>query len=76
MRIIDPFFYCFFPSALPSRHITVQARAKPASGRGVRGSAKVACKTEPGTENPASEQNVFSRSVNGADNSSIISKAL
>ncbi|XP_032391367.1 E3 ubiquitin-protein ligase ZFP91 [Etheostoma spectabile] len=39
--------------ALPSRRAPAQTRAKPLSGRGVRGSAKPVCKTEPGMENPA-----------------------
>lgn len=55
------FFSCFFPSALPSRHTLVQAGAKPPSARSLRGSAKVACKTEPGTENPAGEPTVYGR---------------
>ncbi|XP_070684190.1 E3 ubiquitin-protein ligase ZFP91 [Pempheris klunzingeri] len=39
--------------ALPSRRPPAQTRAKPPSGRAVRGSAKPVCKTEPGMENPA-----------------------
>ncbi|XP_054460844.1 E3 ubiquitin-protein ligase ZFP91 isoform X2 [Anoplopoma fimbria] len=39
--------------ALPSRRPPAQSRAKPPSGRAVRGSAKPVCKTEPGMENPA-----------------------
>ncbi|XP_035855882.1 E3 ubiquitin-protein ligase ZFP91 [Sander lucioperca] len=39
--------------ALPSRRPPDQTRAKPLSGRAVRGSAKPVCKTEPGIENPA-----------------------
>ncbi|XP_049900387.1 E3 ubiquitin-protein ligase ZFP91 isoform X3 [Epinephelus moara] len=44
--------------ALPSRRPPAQTRAKPTSGRAVRGSAKPVCKTEPGMENPAGEQPV------------------
>ncbi|XP_029012495.1 E3 ubiquitin-protein ligase ZFP91 isoform X2 [Betta splendens] len=36
-----------------SRRTPAQTRAKPPSGRTVRGSAKPVCKTEPGMENPA-----------------------
>ncbi|XP_044046976.1 E3 ubiquitin-protein ligase ZFP91 isoform X2 [Siniperca chuatsi] len=39
--------------APPSRRPPAQTRAKPPSGRVVRGSAKPVCKTEPGMENPA-----------------------
>ncbi|XP_035515975.1 E3 ubiquitin-protein ligase ZFP91 [Morone saxatilis] len=39
--------------ALPTRRPPAQTRAKPPSGRAVRGSAKPVCKTEPGMENPA-----------------------
>ncbi|KAK2817034.1 hypothetical protein Q5P01_025225 [Channa striata] len=39
--------------ALSSRRPPAQTRAKPLSGRAVRGSAKPVCKTEPGMENPA-----------------------
>ncbi|KAK9540190.1 hypothetical protein VZT92_002659 [Zoarces viviparus] len=39
--------------ALPSRRPPAQSRAKPPSGRAVRGSAKPVCKTEPGMETPA-----------------------
>lgn len=39
--------------ALPSKRPPAQTRAKPPSGRAVRGSAKPVCKTEPGMENPA-----------------------
>lgn len=41
------------PAALPSGRPPAQARAKPPSGRAVRGTAKPVCKTEPGMENPA-----------------------
>nr|XP_046270042.1 E3 ubiquitin-protein ligase ZFP91 isoform X2 [Scatophagus argus] len=41
--------------ALPSRRPPAQTRAKPPSGRAVRGSAKPVCKTEPGMESPAVE---------------------
>ncbi|XP_069023192.1 E3 ubiquitin-protein ligase ZFP91 [Embiotoca jacksoni] len=44
--------------ALPSRRPPAQTRAKPPSGRAVRGSAKPVCKTEPGMENPAVEGEV------------------
>ncbi|XP_078116605.1 uncharacterized protein zfp91 isoform X2 [Sander vitreus] len=44
--------------ALPSRRPPAQTRAKPLSGRAVRGSAKPVCKTEPGMENPAVEGEV------------------
>ncbi|XP_068583470.1 E3 ubiquitin-protein ligase ZFP91 isoform X2 [Cebidichthys violaceus] len=39
--------------APPSRRPPAQSRAKPPSGRAVRGSAKPVCKTEPGMETPA-----------------------
>ncbi|KAM8880511.1 uncharacterized protein AB9W97_015311 isoform 2-T2 [Spinachia spinachia] len=42
--------------ALHSRRPPAQSRAKSAPGRPVRGSAKPACKTEPGMENPAAEK--------------------
>ncbi|XP_029287124.1 zinc finger protein 76 isoform X2 [Cottoperca gobio] len=38
---------------LASRRPPAQSRAKPPTGRAVRGSAKPMCKTEPGMENPA-----------------------
>uniref|UniRef100_UPI0037E7AE1B E3 ubiquitin-protein ligase ZFP91 n=1 Tax=Semicossyphus pulcher TaxID=241346 RepID=UPI0037E7AE1B len=48
--------------ALPSRRPPTQTRAKPPSGRAVRGSAKPVCKTEPGMENPAAvEEEVNSK---------------
>ncbi|XP_076026447.1 uncharacterized protein zfp91 isoform X2 [Genypterus blacodes] len=39
--------------APPSKRPPAQSRAKPPSGRASRGSAKAACKTEPGMENPS-----------------------
>ncbi|XP_041641390.1 E3 ubiquitin-protein ligase ZFP91 isoform X2 [Cheilinus undulatus] len=42
--------------ALPSKRPPAQTRAKPPSGRAVRGSAKPVCKTEPGMENPVVEE--------------------
>ncbi|KAF3687662.1 E3 ubiquitin-protein ligase ZFP91 [Channa argus] len=44
--------------ALSSRRPPAQTRAKPPSGRAVRGSAKPVCKTEPGMENPAALEEV------------------
>lgn len=41
----------------------------------MRGSAKVACKTEPGIENQAGEQHVNSGSTCGASRLSVTSKA-
>ncbi|XP_020502976.2 E3 ubiquitin-protein ligase ZFP91 isoform X2 [Labrus bergylta] len=50
--------------ALPTKRPPAQTRAKPPSGRAVRGSAKPVCKTEPGMENPAVKDEVKDKDKN------------
>jgi len=50
--------FCSLAPARPSRRPPAQSRAKPPSGKAVRGFARPVCKTEPGMESPAGEQPV------------------
>ncbi|XP_034389452.1 E3 ubiquitin-protein ligase ZFP91 isoform X2 [Cyclopterus lumpus] len=56
--------------ALPPRRPPAQSRAKPPSGRAVRGCARPVCKTEPGMEGPAAAEG----EVKNKDNYEILKK--